>query len=77
MPAILEDAQNGLSDTNRALFSRLLSHFRELHRQVHELGAQIQRWHGEHSDSQRLEKIPGIGPLTASAPLDPAASGQR
>jgi transposase len=49
------------------LFSRLFNHFRELDRQVKELDAQIQAWHREDVASQRLQEIPGIGPLTASA----------
>jgi len=67
VPEILEDAENGLSGIGRELFSRLLGHFRELNRQVKELEAQIQVWHREDTKSQRLQAIPGIGPLTASA----------
>jgi len=67
IPEILEDGQNGLSGDCRALFSRLFNHLRELDRQVREFEAQLQAWHRQHADSQRLEKIPGIGPLTATA----------
>jgi transposase len=35
--------------------------------QVLALEAQIKAWHREDAASQRLEEIPGIGPLTASA----------
>ena len=67
VPEILEDGENGLPGLGRELISRLFSHFLELGRQVHELEAQIKAWHRRAPDSQRLEKIPGIGPLTASA----------
>jgi transposase len=67
VPEILEDAENGLPGTSRELFSRLFSHFRELDRQVKELEGQIQAWHREDTKSRRLQAIPGIGPLTASA----------
>ena len=67
MPEILEDAENSLPGISRELFSRLFEHFRELDRQVKELQAQIQAWHREDAKSQRLQAIPGIGPLTASA----------
>ena len=67
IPPILEDAHNGLSGTSRELFSRLLNHFRQLDRQVSELELQIKAWHRQSAKSQRLEKIPGIGPLTATA----------
>jgi transposase len=49
------------------LFSRLLEHFRALDRQVQELEREINAWHREDTASQRLQAIPGIGPLTASA----------
>ena len=67
MPEVLEDAENGLPGTSRELFSRLFGHFRELDRQVKELEGQIQAWHREDTASLRLQAIPGIGPLTASA----------
>jgi transposase len=67
VPEFLEDAENGLSSASRALFARLLQHFRELDRQVGELEGEINTWHREDSASKRLQGIPGIGPLTASA----------
>lgn len=67
MPEILQDAENGLSGASRELFSRLFEHFRELDRQVDELQAQIKVYHREDLRSRRLQAIPGIGPLTASA----------
>jgi transposase len=67
MPEILEDAENGLPATSRELFNRLFGHFRVLDRQVSELELQIKAWHLESTESLRLEAIPGIGPITASA----------
>jgi transposase len=67
MPAILEDAENGLSESSRALFSRLFGHLRELRRHALEVEDSIKAWHRENPCSLRLEAIPGIGPLTASA----------
>jgi transposase len=67
MPGVLEDAENGLPGLSRELFSRLFQHFRELDRQVKELELRIRAWHRASAASQRLEEIPGIGPLTASA----------
>ena len=67
IPGILADAHNGLSEGSREFFTRLLEHFRELERQVRELELQIKAWHGQSVASQRLQGIPGIGPLTASA----------
>jgi transposase len=67
MPQILEDAENGVPGVSRELFTRLYAHFKELSEQMGELERQIKAWHRENSTSQRLEAIPGIGPLTASA----------
>ena len=67
MPDILEDAENGLPGTMRRLLERLNDHLKELDRQVKELELQIKLWHKENEASQRLEAIPGVGPITASA----------
>lgn len=67
MPQILANAENGLPGLSCELFARLFEHFRQLDRQVKELQQQIQAWHRTSQTSQRLQKIPGIGPLTASA----------
>jgi transposase len=67
MPDILEDAENGLPGTMRRLLGRLNVHLKELSRQVEELEFQIKLWHKESELSRKLEAIPGIGPITASA----------
>jgi transposase len=67
MPGILADADNGLPSMSREFFSGLFSHFRELGRQVGELELKIRAWHRGNLSSQRLEAIPGIGPITATA----------
>ena len=67
VPGILEDAENGSSGVSRALIARLFEHLRLLDHQVAELEREITAWHREDTASQRLQAIPGIGPLTASA----------
>jgi transposase len=67
LPEFLQDADNGLPGASRALFARLLEHFRVLDRQVDELEGEINAWHRQDAASRRLQAIPGIGPLTASA----------
>jgi transposase len=67
LPEIIEDGENDLPRVFRELLQRLGAHLRELHRQVQELEEQINAWHRTNEDSQKLEKIPGIGSLTASA----------
>jgi len=66
-PALLEEASNELPVSFRQLMQRLLCHLKELDRQVQELEAQIKAWHLQSESSRKLEKIPGIGPLGASA----------
>ncbi len=67
MPDILEDAENGLPGTMRRLLERLNDHLKELDRQANEFEQQIVQWHKESELSRKLETIPGIGPITASA----------
>lgn len=67
MPDILEDAENDLPGTMRQLLERLNNHLKELDRQVEELEFKIKLWHKENELSRKLEAIPGIGPITASA----------
>ena len=67
IPDILEDAENGLPGIMRHLLRRLNDHLVELNRQVEELELQIKLWHKNNEVSQKLEAIPGIGPITASA----------
>lgn len=67
MPDILEDAENGIPGTMRQLLQRLNDHLKELDRQVGELELQVKQWHRDNEASLKLEAIPGIGPITASA----------
>lgn len=67
IPDILEAAENGLPEIMRHLLRRLNDHLAELNRQVEELELQIKLWHKNNEASQKLEAIPGIGPITASA----------
>jgi len=67
VPGLLEDANNGLPLTVRQLIDRLRCHLKELDRQVRELERQILAWHRSSDLSKKLEQIPGIGPLAASA----------
>jgi transposase len=67
VPAIVSDDENGLLASVRDLFTRLLAHVKELDRHVTELEQQITRWHKSNERSRKLEKVPGIGPITASA----------
>lgn len=67
VPELIEDATNELPGSFRLLVERLLDHLKVLDKQVIELEVQIKAWHRESELSRKLEQIPGIGPVTASA----------
>jgi transposase len=67
VPEIIEDGENDLPGSFRLLIQRLVDHLKVLDRQVGELELEIQIWHRENEACQKLAKIPGIGPMTASA----------
>jgi transposase len=67
VPEIIEDGEIELPGSFRLLIQRLVDHLKELDRQVGELETEIQRWHRDNAASQKLAKIPGIGPMTATA----------
>jgi transposase len=67
VPLLLDEAKNELPGVFRELVQRLLDHLKELNQQVGKMEVQIQAWHRASTLSCKLEKIPGIGPITASA----------
>ena len=67
LPEILEDGENGLPGMMRQLLKGLSENLKHLDQQVEELERQIKLWHAGNEQSRKLEKIGGIGPLTASA----------
>lgn len=67
VPELIEDASNDLPGSFRLLVQRMLDHLKELGRQVDELEMQIVKWHRQSDASSKLAKVPGIGPITASA----------
>ncbi|WP_050452155.1 IS110 family transposase [Candidatus Burkholderia verschuerenii] len=67
VPDLIEDATNDLPGAFRQLIQRLLEHLSLLDRQVSEIEIQIKAWHRDDKISRRLEQVPGIGPITASA----------
>jgi transposase len=67
LPEIVHDSNNGLPGLMRPLLRRLLAQLQQLDQQVSELEREIGLWHRHNDDSRRLERIGGVGPLTASA----------
>jgi transposase len=67
VPLLLDQANDPLPGAFRELMQRLLACLKDLDRQVGEMEMQIQAWHRTNALSRKLEQIPGIGPITASA----------
>lgn len=67
VPALLEHAGDELPDLVRQLIGQLLEHLKLLDRRAQEMERQIKAWHRANGLSRRLEEVPGIGPITASA----------
>lgn len=66
--ALVEDEDHDLVPAlGRAALRPLIEQLREVHAKVAEMDHQILRWHRSNELSRRLETIPGIGPITASA----------
>jgi transposase len=77
VPALLDEAKGELPAAFQELVLRLLEHFKDLDRQVNEMEHQIQSWHRANTLSRKLEKIPGIGPITASALVASIGDGKN
>ena len=67
VPSLLEDPSNPVPGSLRQLITRLTEHLKDLDQLVDEFETQIKAWHRSSELSMKLEKIPGIGPLGASA----------
>jgi transposase len=67
VPELIEDASNELTGSFRLLVDRLMERLKEIDKQVKELELLIRSWHRTSDASRKLEKVPGIGPITASA----------
>ena len=67
VPDILEDASNELPGILRIEIQSLLEHLNELNTRADNCKKKILAWHKQSETSKKLEAIPGIGPLTATA----------
>ncbi len=67
LPLILEDAENGLTDLARELFSDLYEQLKELNKQVKKYELKLEQQSNHSEACQRLMQIPGIGAISATA----------
>jgi len=67
LPGILADGDNGLPGMMRPMLTVLVAQLEQLSRHIAALEAQLLGWHRHNEASRRLERIPGVGMLTATA----------
>ena len=66
IPDLLEDAENGLSDIFRALLARSYEQLRELEEHIDYYTQQVEVLGRQDEPTQRLQELPGFGPIVAS-----------
>lgn len=67
IPLILEDAENGLSSRMRRTIAELYDLFNDLERRIHFFDKEIETVFRQSEACQRIAKVKGIGPKTATA----------
>ena len=77
LPSILEDAENGLSFDFRMLLEELRQDLIALDERVGVLTGKINVLAKADEDALRLQKIPGIGPMTATAIISAVGDGKQ
>lgn len=66
LPGILDDRENGLSESMRLLLASLYEHIASLDARIATHTGQVQRIAKENDACRRLMDIPGVGPMTAT-----------
>lgn len=77
LPLLLEDAENGLTNDFRTLLEGLQQDLTTLDGRVDELDKKIKTLAGSNTDAKRLQQIPGIGPITATALVCAIGDGKQ
>jgi transposase len=67
IPVILEDAENGLAVLFRELLAQGYEHLQQLAQHIKAYTAKLQRHVQQQEPIERLQTIPGFGPIVASA----------
>lgn len=76
LPEILEDGENGLSDLFRRLLARSYQQLQELDAHIEVYGEELKRYSRQSEACQRLQTIPGFGPVVASGFISHVATGE-
>jgi transposase len=77
LPLLLEDAENGLSADFRLLLDGLRQDFATLNGRIDEMDKTIKSLADSNADAKRLQQIPGIGPITATALVCAIGDGKQ
>ena len=75
MPEILENADEQLSTRIRGLLAMLWQEWKELEQQIESLNGELAGMCRDDAACQRLQQIPGVGPLIASAVVAAIGNG--
>jgi transposase len=67
MPGILENADNGLTPLMRNLIDVLWGEWKTVEQQIEELSNELQRIAASDAGCTRIQQIPGMGPVVATA----------
>nr|WP_236286858.1 IS110 family transposase [Aeromonas veronii] len=76
-PAILEDAENGLTDFIRALVLCLRERWQQLDIQIDEMSLMLWQASSTSSLCQKVSTVPGIGPIVSSALIAAIGNGSQ
>ena len=77
LPLLLEDAENGLTIDFRTLLEGLQQDLITLDERVDEMDKKIRLLASSNEDAKRLQQIPGIGPITATALICAIGDGKQ
>ena len=77
LPLILEDAENGLTVDFRTLLEGLQQDLITLDQRVDDMDKKIKLLASSNEDAKRLQQIPGIGPITATALISAIGDGKQ
>jgi transposase len=75
MPSILEDAEQNLSGRMRNLLDHLWQEWKSLNSDIERVSEEIDAIAGADAACQRLRRIPGVGPLVATATVAAIGNG--
>lgn len=77
VPLILEDAENDLTFTMRALIHQLRERWRHLDKEIDSMTQQLKTNAQASALCQRISTVPGVGPIVATAMIAAIGSGQH